>query len=628
MQVKRYILVVIIVGLTNSTVYPQNSNSCPRVRSLSVENNLPTGFNSLFGASGECLLCHNSMVDEQNKAMGILDDWQSTMMANAAKDPFWRAKVSHETMVDPDRAAVLEDLCTKCHAPLGNFNAHFLGQEFYRIAEMEQDSIALDGVSCTLCHQILSESLGNYSGNMLIGTNWEIWGPYQDPFQNPMIFNTGFTPLYGEQIFDSKLCGSCHTLITNTVDLDGNLTGGTFVEQAIYHEWLNSSFAESGTSCQSCHVPSISDSVKISALPPWLGKRSPFGKHHFVGANVFMQKILKNNIDELGITATSDRFDTTISRTSELLSNSALNLDLIETGRNNDTLFLKITLQNMAGHKFPAGFPSRRTFLEIIVIKEEGDTIFHSGRMNEEFELVTEDMPYESHHETIWNDDQVQIYEMVMGDVNGDYTTVLERAAIPLKDNRIPPSGFKTSHYSYDTTQIAGLAISDENFNKSDSEEGTGQDILFVHVPMMGFDGSAEVIVNMFYQTVSKRWLENMFSFSSPEINLWKDIYDASDRKPFKVATQSYISATTKLDMRQEFNAFVFPNPTRGVLYIVDEKNVVESCSVYKIGGELVQNLVFNQTEKTINLSGYEGVYLIKLSGQNQNEIVKKIIVN
>ena len=36
--------------------------------------------------------------------------------------------------------------------------------------------------------------------------------------------------------------------------------------------------------------------------------------------------------------------------------------------------------------------------------------------------------------------------EMVLGDVNANVTTVLERAKNSLKDNRIPPVGFLTNH--------------------------------------------------------------------------------------------------------------------------------------------------------------------------------------
>jgi hypothetical protein len=42
---------------------------------------------------------------------------------------------------------------------------------------------------------------------------------------------------------------------------------------------------ENGVSCQGCHMPRIDDAIVISALYDFLTPRTPFGKHHLVGAN-------------------------------------------------------------------------------------------------------------------------------------------------------------------------------------------------------------------------------------------------------------------------------------------------------------------------------------------------------
>jgi len=118
----------------------------------SRNTNLPLGYNDLFAASGPCATCHNSMVNLQGVPVGIANDWRSTMMANAGKDPLWQAKVSHEGLVDPGHKVALEDVCTTCHAPVGNINAHHLGQSYYSLAEMKTNPLALDGVQCTVCH--------------------------------------------------------------------------------------------------------------------------------------------------------------------------------------------------------------------------------------------------------------------------------------------------------------------------------------------------------------------------------------------------------------------------------------------------------------------------------------------
>ena len=73
-----------------------------------IKAELPNGFNDLFAGSGECALCHENITNEQGESISISDDWRSSMMANAAKDPFWKAKVSHETLVNPGHAEALD----------------------------------------------------------------------------------------------------------------------------------------------------------------------------------------------------------------------------------------------------------------------------------------------------------------------------------------------------------------------------------------------------------------------------------------------------------------------------------------------------------------------------------------
>ena len=67
------------------------------------------------------------MVTDQGVDVNVVDDWRSTMMANSAHDPFWKAKVSHEVQVNPAHQAQLEDKCTSCHAPAGRHDKHLLG---------------------------------------------------------------------------------------------------------------------------------------------------------------------------------------------------------------------------------------------------------------------------------------------------------------------------------------------------------------------------------------------------------------------------------------------------------------------------------------------------------------------
>lgn len=64
-----------------------------------------------FATSLICADCHSNssdasaMRDERDNWIAPFDLWSSSMMANAARDPLWRAAVSAEVAATPSRAA-------------------------------------------------------------------------------------------------------------------------------------------------------------------------------------------------------------------------------------------------------------------------------------------------------------------------------------------------------------------------------------------------------------------------------------------------------------------------------------------------------------------------------------------
>lgn len=594
--------------------------------------------NTLFLGAGLCLQCHGSddnlvaSVDAMGNDINVMDDWAATMMANSAKDPLWRAKVSHEILVNPGIQNELEQKCTQCHAPMGNFNAAHLNQS-YSIAALTVDSLGLDGVSCGACHQLKDTLLGkSFSGNLFYDTNRVIYGPYPAPFIGPMFSNIGFTPVYSPHINDAGLCAGCHTLQTETVDLSGNLTGDIFTEQATYHEWLNSDFNTetnpSGISCQGCHLPRINDPVILSSNPPILSGKSPFGKHHLVGANSFMLKLLKANTTALGIYSTAVQFDSTIARTERLLQTQTLDLSLNETNRTLDTVFYNLQLTNKAGHKFPSGYPSRRAYVEFVVMNASGDTIFKTGLLNAQGELINQNATYEPHYNLINSEQQVQIYEMVMGDVNNDVTTVLTRAKSPLKDNRLVPVGFTSTHNVYDTCVIAGDALNDPDFNKTLSVEGSGADVVHFHIPLAGYSGDLNVSARIYYQSVPRKWLDEMFSYSSTEIDLFENLYNAADHTPVLVAQVLSGPLFQSIHELNSSSILIFPNPASLEFSIsTSNHSPFHKIEIFDIHGKLVSTqLNFGFGQKFICPEN-SGTYFIRIIG-NEGIITKKLVVN
>lgn len=588
-------------------------------------NDLPIGGNALFKASGECSGCHGydetgfASVDADGNDVNVSDDWRATMMANSARDPFWRAKVSHEVLVNPNHQVALEDKCTSCHAPQGHFNAKFLGEAHYGIADMVGDPVALDGVSCNACHQQVEDSIGLFfSGDVRYGEG-VLYGPYDAPppiFGSPMMAWVNFDPQYGPHVETGEFCAACHTLITETVDLEGELTGNHFVEQATYHEWVNSIYEESA-SCQSCHMPRIDDEVVISSGYTFLEGRSPYGLHHMVGGNTFMLKLLKENITELGLTANETHFDSVIARTERLLEYQTLDMELNEVGRDADSAYYSLRLINKVGHKFPSGYPARLAFIEFIATDIEGDTLFASGLLDEDYNIVNRDEDYEPHYDVINSPEQVQIYEMVMADVNGNPTTTLERADYPLKDNRLVPEGFSTSHFTYDTVQIAGLALIDENFNYIDGVEGSGTDDIRYHISTGGYDGPIDVSARVYYQAVPRKWLDEMFAYESEEIDAFRDMFEAADHTPELIAMATIDSVTTSVPENVEMQKVrAWPSPTTdGYITIEVPESDRMQVTMFDASGKLLLNeqMIVNRQFNFV-VPDQRGVYLIRIA--------------
>ncbi|MGD8555524.1 MAG: multiheme c-type cytochrome, partial [Anaerolineales bacterium] len=131
----------------------------------------------LFSTSGLCTICHFDMTDETGKDVSIDTYWRATMMANAARDPYWQAVVRAEVLANPEAQEVIEDTCATCHMPMARFIASTedeLGLVFeggFSEADHPLHAFGMDGVSCTLCHQVEEEGLGfpgSYSGGFVI----------------------------------------------------------------------------------------------------------------------------------------------------------------------------------------------------------------------------------------------------------------------------------------------------------------------------------------------------------------------------------------------------------------------------------------------------------------------------
>ncbi|MBL0043033.1 MAG: T9SS type A sorting domain-containing protein [Flavobacteriales bacterium] len=302
-----------------------------------------------------------------------------------------------------------------------------------------------------------------------------------------------------------------------------------------------------------------------------------------------MLELLKNNRLELGLFANEVQFDSTISRTERMLR-SGLLVEAQMISRDADTAFIDVQLDNLAGHKFPSGYPARRAWVEVTVTNATNDTVFRSGGWNDSYEVIGHDAQWEPHYDAITASDQAQIYEMVMADVNGNKTTVLERAATKLKDNRLVPELFTTQHYTYDTATIANVPGTDIDFNRDElGVEGSGTDIVHYHVPMNGYVGLVNVSAKVWYQSSPPKYMEEMFAYNSAEIDTFRTLYNEADNSPFLVQEDSFNDLSVGLDDLAESGVRIAPNPILdGMLTLLGLNERVLDVKVYDVAGKLV----------------------------------------
>lgn len=588
-----------------------------------------------FLPSYSCRGCHGydslqqANIDENGNDVNLVRHWESSMMALSAKDPLWRAKVTQEILTNPSHEGDIQDKCTSCHAPTGRYNHSLRGLGPYRLTDLYSDSLGLDGVNCSGCHTIGNSAGATFSGDIPYDTTRHIYGPFQNPMAGPMQLYEGYTPAYSMHTDSSAFCSSCHTLITETIDLAGNYTGSDFVEQATYHEYLNSRYQSQGVKCQTCHMPRLESPVVIANGYIALQPRYPFNQHTFQGANHFMLNLMRSNRSTLGIQVPLSSFDTTIEATAQNLRLNSIDMSVHYDSTSSDTAYFRVRLLNKAGHKFPSGYPSRRAVLQFVVRDAAGDTVFRSGVFDQQFRVTDENTSFEGHHDIIQSQDQSQIYEIVMGDVNYNFTSVLLRAAHLLKDNRIPPVGFTTTHSVYDTTKISADALADSDFNKDGISEGTGIDVVHFHVPLDGVSGQLSVETKFFYQSVPPKWLDEMFQFNDPTIDTFRTMFNNADQTPFLIAGDSMTILAAGLNgVKQSGGVVLSPSASNGIYRLTSSfDQPIQSVKIFDQNGKSIR-LFKNLNSSSVPLDVTDapsGIYYVRIQ-TGASVIIKKIL--
>ena len=340
------------------------------------------------------------------------------------------------------------------------------------------------------------------TGQFQTGPANEIFGPFKDDeiVTLPMDNALGAKPKHNEYLQSSRMCGSCHTIDLPVVDSDNPVqpigpSTPHSIEQATYLEWLNSQYQNefgkpgpNAQSCQDCHMPRklVNEQLGVDVDPirtriaiveddtyPAAEHRAPtddirvrfretgFARHELLGMNAFVIEMFNQFNDILGVrksdymtggtnniaNAQANLFEQARKRTATLATS---------VSRSGRTLTADVAVTNLAGHRLPSGVGFRRAWVELLVVETQDGrerVVWGSGRTNRVGVIVdgsgrpleTEffaNGKYQQHHERITSEDQVQIYEELTKDGDGNFTTSFIRRDTDVKDNRLLPIGW------------------------------------------------------------------------------------------------------------------------------------------------------------------------------------------
>ena len=452
-------------------------------------------------------------------------------------------------------------------------------------------ALSRDGVSCVICHQMDPKDLGDpktYGGKFnLIEKSDHVFGPYEKTTTWAMEQAIGLTPKHGPHMSDSKLCASCHTIALPALDVGKKYSSKEFRdavaavpargfhEQTTYLEWKNSRFSteniinqKTQRSCQDCHMPKTFDGAKLKfkianieddTFPPVdhrakddlirLEPRDSFSRHALHGINLFTQEMFNQNPWLLGVSRKDNLipgpnvvsgYDIANESAKQMAREQTATVEIMSAKRTGKSLISKVKVTNLTGHKFPTGVNFRRAFIEFKV-ESAGKTLWMSGGTdswgvigtfaNDKFTpLKTEflrDNAFQPHRQKIEREDEVQIYESLIADSNGNLTTSFLSLKNLVKDNRLLPQGWRVDGPDSDLTRPMAIGTD------IDFRDGEGSDTVIYDIPLdLPADQKVTVSATLYYQSLPPYYLQQRF-----------EIYDKPD-------TQALYYLINKLNLK------------------------------------------------------------------------------
>jgi hypothetical protein len=439
-----------------------------------------------------------------------------------------------------------------------------------------------------------------FTGSFLVGPADRIFGPFRDVRTAPMEAALGAVPEHSDAFARSEVCGTCHTVHLPVLD-DGKTVGRVY-EQLTYPEWAFSAYrtgegvngeplpagrGDRAQSCQDCHMPSrnadgtvsrskIASIQEVSNFPEAeftkpadaldLPVREGYSRHTLVGLNVFLIEMAQQFPEVLGI-RTQDPMLTdkavaglelTERQMVEQARHTTAKLSVATPRVSDGVLSTRVTVENLAGHKFPSGVGFRRAFITFEVLDADGAVLWASGATDGAGRILDgTGQPidgevwwqpdcgaridplarrHQPHHEVITGQDQAQIYQELVSSPapdgpaqcghdappRGHLTTSFLSICAEVKDNRLLPHGFLPTAQRVAIAEAlgagaemgedAGTTALDDPDYATPASGASGKDSLTYEVDLAELAGTpAKVRARLSYQATPPFYLQDRF---------------------------------------------------------------------------------------------------------------------
>lgn len=361
------------------------------------------------------------------------------------------------------------------------------------------------------------------------------------------------------------------------------------IEQATYLEWVNSKFGPGKfnkqgpdfASCQDCHMPNRfvtvdADGALTEPIDPLVSQiatiqdadyaaaehqlpaadidvphRPDYSRHELVGLNGFMVEMVKQFPAVLGVnsadyeTGAETGADLAVNAMAASIREGRVGSVAVRSAKTDAAgdLVVDVTVANTTGHRLPSGVAFRRAWVSLEVWAKDGTLLWASGKPNAGglitdtggSVLATELLrgtAYQPHYQEITEDDQVQIYEELVQNADGDFTTSFVHRVTHIKDNRLMPAGWVTAAEFAGKSENSDIADQGDllfEFMQATDPTGTGDDPDFAASPNTGTDSLRyriareklgdkpveSVTARFYYQSFQPSWFYQRFELAN-----------------------------------------------------------------------------------------------------------------